>query len=69
MLNGVPVKFDVDIFLRDRGFEVVSRPAHGQPVWKRGSEEYIQSEALALANDEHRRQIEKLQASFSAGSR
>lgn len=47
-----PVKenFPEDAALRAAGFEIVSRPAHGQAIWTKSGIEFLQSEALWRLN-------------------
>lgn len=41
-----------DEFLRDAGFVIHARPAHGEAVWTRGRIKYTQQQATAIANRE-----------------
>lgn len=41
-----------DMALRERGFQIYSRPRKGEPVWKRGGKLYRQSEAVELVKCE-----------------
>jgi hypothetical protein len=34
--------------LRKNGFVIVSRPNEGQPTWRLGTKEYLETDALAL---------------------
>ena len=55
-----------DARLRDRGFRIHSRPSHGPTTWERGSEVFVEQEALRIAEREHREAMATLEAAVKA---
>jgi hypothetical protein len=49
-----------DVFLRQHGFRICSRPDNGAPVWLRSGKEYSHARATAIAEGERDEALKEL---------